>query len=38
MSHDKVVNDDEMLDAECDEETQKNVLPHDDSVDLKESQ
>ena len=37
MSHDKVVNDDEMLDAECGEETQKNVLAHD-SVELKESQ
>ena len=37
MSDEMDVNDDEMLDAECGEETQKNVLAHDDSVDLKES-
>ena len=37
MSDEMDVNDDEMLDAECGEETQKNVIAHD-SVDLKEAQ
>jgi hypothetical protein len=36
MSDEMDVNDDEMLDAECGEETQKNVIAHD-SVDLKEA-
>ena len=37
MSDEMGMNDDETVDAECTEQCQKDVLAHDDSVELKEA-